>query len=68
MRRVALATLTVCSALAVRTFRPGTAFADGFGVNLLIGGDPVAPSGGAAFHDAAVWIKAETASSALAAE
>ncbi|HJP20420.1 MAG TPA: molybdopterin-dependent oxidoreductase [Alphaproteobacteria bacterium] len=47
---------------------PGTAFADGFGVNLLIGGDPVAPSGGAAFHDAAVWIKAETASSALAAE
>ncbi|MDP6271055.1 MAG: molybdopterin-dependent oxidoreductase [Alphaproteobacteria bacterium] len=47
---------------------PGTEFADGFGINLLIGGDPVAPNGGAAFHDAAVWVKAETARSALAAE
>ncbi len=47
---------------------PGSAFSEGFGINLLIGGDPVPPNGGAAFHDAAVWIKAEAASSALAAE
>lgn len=33
------------------------AFIDGSGINTLTGADPVAPSGGAAFHDNRVWIK-----------
>jgi anaerobic selenocysteine-containing dehydrogenase len=36
---------------------PGAAFADSFGVNQLIGADPVAPAGGVAFHDTAVWVR-----------
>ena len=36
---------------------PNTAFGEGFGINLLIGADPVPPSGGAAFHDTAVWLR-----------
>jgi anaerobic selenocysteine-containing dehydrogenase len=34
-------------------------FLDGKGINTLTGDDPVAPFGGAAFHDARVWAKAE---------
>ncbi|VAW22465.1 Anaerobic dehydrogenases, typically selenocysteine-containing [hydrothermal vent metagenome] len=30
---------------------------DGQGINTLIGSDPIAPFGGAAFHDCAVWLK-----------
>lgn len=37
---------------------PNAAFEDGRGINTLTGADPVAPYGGAAFHDTAVWIKA----------
>ena len=29
------------------------------GVNLLIDGSPVPPAGGVAFHDTAIWLKAE---------
>ncbi|HEY1940802.1 MAG TPA: molybdopterin oxidoreductase family protein [Roseiarcus sp.] len=36
---------------------PPSAFADGRGVNTLIGDDSVAPFGGAAFHDARVWAR-----------
>ena len=36
---------------------PNEAFAGKNGINTLIGADPVPPNGGAAFHDAAVWIK-----------
>ena len=36
---------------------PNEAFAGQNGINTLIGSDPVPPNGGAAFHDAAVWIK-----------
>jgi len=36
---------------------PNSAFEDGKGINTLTGADPVAPYGGAAFHDTAVWIK-----------
>lgn len=36
---------------------PNAAFADGRGINTLTGADPVAPYGGAAFHDNRVWIK-----------
>lgn len=48
--------------------RPGVVVAEGLhphkahrkgrGINTLIGSDPVRPFGGAAFHDAAVWVKA----------
>ncbi|WP_417684061.1 molybdopterin-containing oxidoreductase family protein [Roseibium sp.] len=36
---------------------PNEAFPDGRGINTLTGADPVAPYGGAAFHDTAVWIR-----------
>lgn len=36
---------------------PNEAFVDGKGINTLTGADPVAPYGGAAFHDTAVWVK-----------
>ncbi len=36
---------------------PNKAFIDGKGVNVLTGADPVAPVGGAAFHDNSVWIR-----------
>ncbi len=37
---------------------PASAFPEGIGINLLISADPVAPNGGAAFHDTAVWVRA----------
>ncbi|CTQ54138.1 Putative dimethyl sulfoxide reductase chain YnfE precursor [Roseibium album] len=37
---------------------PNSSFEDGRGINTLIGADPVAPYGGAAFHDTAVWVRA----------
>jgi anaerobic selenocysteine-containing dehydrogenase len=37
---------------------PNDAFDDGRGINTLTGADPVAPYGGAAFHDTAVWVRA----------
>lgn len=33
-------------------------FAEGIGINRLIGSQPVLPAGGGAFHDAAIWVKA----------
>ncbi|MGI9311142.1 MAG: molybdopterin-dependent oxidoreductase [bacterium] len=36
---------------------PASAFPEGIGINLLIASTPVAPNGGAAFHDTAVWVK-----------
>ncbi len=36
---------------------PNDAFEDGRGINTLTGADPVAPYGGAAYHDTAVWVK-----------
>ena len=33
-------------------------FVDGEGINTLVGADPVAPSGGAAFHDTHVRLEA----------
>ncbi len=35
---------------------PNDAFLDGEGINVLTGADPVAPFGGAAFHDNRIWI------------
>jgi anaerobic selenocysteine-containing dehydrogenase len=36
---------------------PSRDFPEGIGLNQLIGGDPVPPNGGAAFHDTAVWLR-----------
>ncbi|CUA99593.1 molybdopterin oxidoreductase family protein [Pannonibacter indicus] len=36
---------------------PNTAFENGNGINTLIGAEPIAPYGGAAFHDCAVWVR-----------
>jgi anaerobic selenocysteine-containing dehydrogenase len=36
---------------------PNSAYADGRGINTLTGADPVAPFGGAAFHDNKVWLQ-----------
>jgi anaerobic selenocysteine-containing dehydrogenase len=36
---------------------PASAFLDGKGINVLTGDDPVAPFGGAAFHDNRVWLR-----------
>jgi len=42
--------------VAVEGIWPDECFAGGIGINALVGGDPVPPSGGAAFHDSAIWI------------
>jgi Anaerobic dehydrogenases, typically selenocysteine-containing len=34
-------------------------FAEGIGINRLVGSDRALPAGGAAFHDTAVWLKGE---------
>ncbi len=36
---------------------PNSAFRDGRGINTLTGADPIAPFGGAAFHDNKVWLR-----------
>ncbi|WP_349360865.1 molybdopterin oxidoreductase family protein [Stappia sp.] len=36
---------------------PNEVYPDGRGINTLIGGDAVAPYGGAAFHDTAIWVR-----------
>ena len=41
----------------IQSVWPNNAFIDGKGVNVLTGADPVAPVGGAAFHDNCVWIR-----------
>lgn len=40
---------------------PNKAHRKGRGINTLIGSDPVKPFGGAAFHDATVWVRASEA-------
>ncbi|NQU55831.1 MAG: molybdopterin-dependent oxidoreductase [Rhodospirillales bacterium] len=41
----------------VESIWPNAAFEEGVGVNALTGADPVAPVGGVAFHDNAIWIR-----------
>ncbi|MDR3376120.1 MAG: molybdopterin oxidoreductase family protein [Ancalomicrobiaceae bacterium] len=36
---------------------PNSAFESGEGINVLTGADPVAPYGGAAFHDNRIWVR-----------
>jgi anaerobic selenocysteine-containing dehydrogenase len=43
--------------LIAEGIHPNTAHRNGAGINTLIGSDPVKPFGGAAFHDATVWIR-----------
>ena len=40
----------------------------GLGINALTSDEPALPDGGAVFHDTAVWVRAEAATQALAAE
>jgi anaerobic selenocysteine-containing dehydrogenase len=42
--------------LVVEGVWPGADFPERIALNQLVGGDPVAPSGGVAFHDSAVWL------------
>ncbi len=43
--------------LIVEGIWPAEAFEERNAINTLIGGDPVPPNGGAAFHDTAVWLQ-----------
>ncbi len=43
--------------LIAESLWPNSAHADGRGINTLTGADPVAPFGGAAFHDNKVWVR-----------
>jgi anaerobic selenocysteine-containing dehydrogenase len=43
--------------LIAESIWPNAAFADGCGINSLTGADPIAPYGGAAFHDNKVWVR-----------
>jgi anaerobic selenocysteine-containing dehydrogenase len=43
--------------LIAESIWPNSAYADGCGINTLTGADPIAPFGGAAFHDNKVWIR-----------
>jgi anaerobic selenocysteine-containing dehydrogenase len=46
--------------LIAESIWPNDAHPDGRGINTLTGADPIAPYGGAAFHDIKVWIKPRT--------
>jgi anaerobic selenocysteine-containing dehydrogenase len=43
--------------VVVESIWPNDAFEGGIGINALTGADPVAPIGGAAFHDNSVWVR-----------
>jgi anaerobic selenocysteine-containing dehydrogenase len=43
--------------LIAESIWPNAAYEDGCGINTLTGADPIAPFGGAAFHDNKVWIR-----------
>ncbi len=43
--------------LIAESIWPNAAYADGRGINTLTGSDPIAPYGGAAFHDNKVWVR-----------
>jgi anaerobic selenocysteine-containing dehydrogenase len=42
--------------LIAESLWPNSAYPDGRGINTLTGADPIAPFGGAAFHDNKVWV------------
>jgi anaerobic selenocysteine-containing dehydrogenase len=43
--------------LIAESIWPNSAYTDGCGINTLTGADPIAPYGGAAFHDNKVWVR-----------
>jgi anaerobic selenocysteine-containing dehydrogenase len=43
--------------LIAESIWPNSAYADGCGINTVTGADPIAPYGGAAFHDNRVWMR-----------
>ena len=43
--------------LIAESIWPNSAYVDGCGINTLTGADPIAPYGGAAFHDNKVWVR-----------
>ncbi len=43
--------------LIAESIWPNAAYEDGCGINTLTGADPIAPYGGAAFHDNKVWVR-----------
>ena len=47
---------TQADTVVVEGIWPAAAFPENIGINLLISAAPVAPNGGAAFHDTAVWV------------
>jgi len=54
--------------IVVESVWPNAAFVGGIGINALTSDDPALPNGGAVFHDTAVWMRAEAARLAEAAE
>jgi len=54
--------------LIAESIWPSEAFEGGIGINALTSDDPGPPWGGAVFHDTAVWMRAEAAEVALAAD
>lgn len=43
--------------IVVESIWPNRHWAEGVGINLLLGADPAPPNGGAAIHDTAVWLE-----------
>ncbi|MEE8393545.1 MAG: molybdopterin-dependent oxidoreductase, partial [Rhodospirillales bacterium] len=43
--------------IVVETIWPDASYVEGVGINVLTSSDVVAPAGGAAFHDTAVWVR-----------
>jgi anaerobic selenocysteine-containing dehydrogenase len=54
--------------IVVESIWPNRHWAEGIGINLLLGADPAPPNGGAAIHDTAVWLEPAAALPSSAAE
>lgn len=54
--RARIGAATQPGVVVVEGIWPNDAFPGRLGINQLIGADPVAPAGGCAFHDTAVWL------------
>ena len=54
--------------LVAESIWPSDCFEGGIGINALTSDDPGPPSGGAVFHDTAVWLRAAAADLPIAAE
>lgn len=54
--------------IVVESIWPNRYWAEGIGINLLLGADPAPPNGGAAIHDTAVWLEPMPAQTAVRVE